>query len=82
MLNLTPKAQTESPHISPKKKSTAKASYDKYLLTGFAMIIALITGCFLWAAMAPIQGGVIAPGTVVGEGKPNTLQHVHGSIVG
>ena len=82
MLNLTPKAQAESPHISPKKKSTAKASYDKYLLTGFAMIIALITGFFLWAAMAPIQGAVIAPGTVVVEGKPKTLQHLDGGIVG
>ena len=54
---------------------------SNYLVTGFILIFALFGGFFLWAALAPIQGAVIAPGTVVVEGKPKTLQHLDGGIV-
>lgn len=71
--NVRPSSQTDKQD---------KPAYDKYLLTGFALIFALVTGFVLWAALAPIQGAVIAPGTVVVEGKPKTLQHLDGGIVG
>lgn len=71
--NVRPSSQTDK---------QGKPAYDKYLLTGFALIFALVTGFVLWAALAPIQGAVIAPGTVVVEGKPKTLQHLDGGIVG
>lgn len=29
-----------------------------------------------------IQGAIIAPGTVVVEGKPKVLQHLEGGVVG
>jgi len=58
-----------------------KAAYDGYLLTGFFLIFALIAGFSVWAIFAPIQGAVIAPGTVVVEGKPKTIQHLDGGIV-
>lgn len=66
----------------PTKTKQSKAAYDKYLMAGFMLIFALIGGFVLWAALAPIQGAVIAPGTVVVEGKPKTLQHLDGGIVG
>lgn len=64
------------------KPSNTKAAYDPYLLTGFGLIIALIFGFAAWSFFAPLQGAVIAPGTVVVEGKPKTLQHLDGGIVG
>ena len=70
-----------SPH-TPAKPKPVKAGYDKYLLSGFFLIFALVAGFVAWAAFAPIQGAVIAPGTVVVEGKPKTLQHLDGGIVG
>ena len=62
----------------PTKTKQSKAAYDKYLMAGFMLIFALIGGFVLCAALAPIQGAVIAPGTVVVEGKPKTLQHLDG----
>ena len=70
-----------SPH-APAKPKPVKAGYDRYLLSGFFLIFALVAGFIAWAVFAPIQGAVIAPGTVVVEGKPKTLQHLDGGIVG
>lgn len=46
------------------------------------MIFALVAGFGSWSILAPIQGAVIAPGSVIVEGKPKTLQHLAGGIVG
>ena len=81
MLQKTPNA-LQSVTSRPSKKKTNKAAYDNYLLTGFILIFALVGGFALWAGLAPIQGAVIAPGSVVVEGKPKTLQHLDGGIVG
>jgi HlyD family secretion protein len=59
-----------------------KNAYDVYLWVGYALIVLLVGGFALWSFFAPIQGAVIAPGTVVVEGKPRTLQHLDGGIVG
>ena len=67
------------PSLAAKPK---KAAYDNYILIGFGLIAAMIAGFFLWSILAPIQGAVLAPGTVVVEGKPKTLQHLDGGIVG
>jgi len=79
MENVTPNIMMPAKVAEPKPK---KQAYDAYLLTGFGLIAALIAGFFMWSAFAPIQGAVIAPGTVVVEGKPKTLQHLDGGIVG
>lgn len=58
------------------------SSYENYLKTGFFLIFTLISGLLAWSFLAPIQGAVIAPGSVIVEGKPKTLQHLAGGIVG
>lgn len=45
------------------------------------------TACFLggtvaWGMMAPLEGAVIAPGTVVVENNINRVQHPNGGVVG
>jgi len=82
MLQIDPET-LQNPTEPPESKQTrVMASYDNYLLTGFLLIFALIASFALWTGLAPIQGAVIAPGTVVVEGKPKTLQHLDGGIVG
>lgn len=58
-----------------------KEPYDRYLMIGYLAIIALVGITIAWSFMN-IKGAVIAAGTVVVEGKPKTLQHLDGGIVG
>ena len=55
--------------------------YDGYLKVGFFLIFSLVAGFMAWSFLAPIQGAIVAPGSVVVEGKPKTLQHLAGGIV-
>lgn len=71
---LTQALDTKQPSKSP--------AFDIYLRIGFLIIFTLIAGFTAWSFLAPIQGAVIAPGSVVVEGKPKTLQHLTGGIVG
>ena len=64
---------------APEKKN--KEPYDRYLLIGYLSIAALVLMTIIWS-LAPIKGAVIASGVVVVEGKPKTLQHLDGGIVG
>lgn len=50
-------------------------------ITGFA-IIAVFTGTFyVWAASAPLEGAVIAPGIVSVDTNVRTVQHLEGGII-
>jgi len=75
--NLTPAgaAQDQTP-VKPKGRT-----YDRYMRIGtfgvFAMIVMLLLAMF-----APIQGAVLAPGTIVVQGKSKVVQHLDGGIVG
>lgn len=60
----------------------AKEAYDKFLVMGFIAIALLIGIGLIWGSLAKVKGAVIAPGVVVVEGKPKTLQHLDGGIVG
>ncbi len=82
MLQISPDALQAAQNPAPEDTKKPRAAYDTYLLVGFFLIFAMIASFALWSALAPIQGAVIAPGTVVVEGKPKTLQHLDGGIVG
>lgn len=56
-------------------------TYDAYLCIGLAGIIAMVV-MLLLAMFAPIQGAVLAPGTIVVQGKSKVVQHLDGGIVG
>ena len=60
----------------------AKEPYDRFLRMGFIGIFLLLGIGLVWGSLAKIKGAVIAPGVVVVEGKPKTLQHLDGGIVG
>lgn len=57
-------------------------SYRSYLYWGFGSIAALLIGFFGWSLIAKINGAVMATGLVEVQGKPKTIQHLDGGIVG
>jgi HlyD family secretion protein len=63
-------------------QESKKEPYDRFLMMGFIAIALLIGIGLIWGSFAKIKGAVIAPGVVVVEGKPKTLQHLDGGIVG
>lgn len=57
-------------------------NFRKVALTGYALIF-LIFGVFGgWAAIARIDGAIIAPGTVSVQSKRQVVQHLEGGIIG
>jgi HlyD family secretion protein len=54
----------------------------RYLIAaGAALVGVFILGFGAWAALAPLETAVIAPGTVVSESSRKTIQHLEGGII-
>ncbi|GAB1392027.1 alkaline protease secretion protein AprE [Rhodocyclaceae bacterium] len=67
--------QSSIPHL-PLPNDTAWS-----IRVGIAILVFGFGGFMLWAALAPLDEGVPAPGTIVVEGKRKTLQLLSGGIV-
>ena len=65
-----------------KPPTSDPSSFVGYLRFGIATVVLLILGVGGWSAWASIGGAVIASGIVAVEGKPKTIQHIDGGIVG
>jgi HlyD family secretion protein len=76
--NLAPQmAPASSPAPAPKNMG-----YSRYLVQGFIGLFLLVIVIAGWVGSMKIQGAVIASGSIVVEGKPKTLQHLDGGIIG
>ena len=53
----------------------------KVVLIGAAIILAAFVGLGTWAALAPLDSAVVAPGTVVVESNRKVVQHPEGGVV-
>jgi len=51
------------------------------VLGGLLVLLASVAGFGIWAATAPIDGAVIAPGTFVATGQNKIIQHLEGGII-
>ncbi len=71
----------EPPAAGLKKEKPANTDYKRYLWQGFAALFLLVVCLGGWS-FAKIKGAVIASGVIVVDGKPKTLQHLDGGIVG
>lgn len=56
-------------------------SLQKPIVAGGLVILLGFAGFLLWAALVPLEGGVIASGRLVGETERQTVQHLDGGIV-
>ncbi len=50
-------------------------------IVGLAIVAAWICGFALWAAMAPLDGAVVASGSFVATGQNKQVQHLEGGII-
>lgn len=71
--------QTESP--AQDAVELPKSNPQPVVRLGLAVILLGFVGFLLWAALAPLDAGVTASGTVVVESKRKTIQHLTGGIV-
>jgi HlyD family type I secretion membrane fusion protein len=57
------------------------SDYTNYIIAGFTVIALAFGGLGSWAALAPLDSAVVAPGVLVVESKRKTIQHLEGGIV-
>jgi membrane fusion protein, type I secretion system len=70
-----------SPIPEPHDPETAFMQARKIVGTGRFVIIVFVVGFFGWAAIAPLDSAVQAPGVIVVETHRKTIQHLEGGIV-
>lgn len=54
---------------------------NKYVYTGYLIVIFLFLSIFIWSAYAPISSAAIATGVVGKDGHRKTVQHLEGGII-
>ena len=67
--------------ISPSVRVRPSVRPGPYIAAGLLVVLAMFGGLGTWAALAPLSGAVIAPGTVTVDTKRKTVQHLEGGIV-
>ncbi|HWD29001.1 MAG TPA: HlyD family type I secretion periplasmic adaptor subunit [Rhizomicrobium sp.] len=70
-----------SPIPEPDDPATGFMQARKIVGTGRLVILVFVVGFFGWAAIAPLDSAVQAPGVVVVETHRKTIQHLEGGIV-
>jgi epimerase transport system membrane fusion protein len=66
---------------APEARPSLPLSGRKYTIFGLTILVGSLLGFGIWAAFAPLDGAVVAPGQVVVESNRKTVQHLHGGIV-
>lgn len=61
----------------------ANAKFDpmRYARRGMVVVLLLVGGFGSWAALAPLDSGVIAGGTVIVDGRRRLVQHREGGVI-
>ena len=70
-----------SPAAEPDDPDTAFLSTRRIVGTGRLVILVFVVGFFGWAALAPLDSAIQAPGVIVVETHRKTIQHLEGGIV-
>ena len=60
---------------------TPYQSIQRYLTVGFAIVAFLVFGIGGWAATIPLEGAVVAQGSLVVDSNVKKVQHLSGGIV-
>jgi HlyD family type I secretion membrane fusion protein len=77
-MNLQPE---HSSSTAPQGEGVLKSNPLPVMRLGLIVILLGFLGFMAWAALAPLDAGVTAAGTVVVESKRKTIQHLNGGIV-
>ena len=74
------RAVAETPR-KPKPSTTKSPNARNIFIVGFGALFALIPILLIALSFFEIDGAVVAPGTLIIEGKPKVVQHLDGGIV-
>ncbi|MGL4440419.1 MAG: HlyD family type I secretion periplasmic adaptor subunit [Bosea sp. (in: a-proteobacteria)] len=66
---------------SVKAIDNANADWRQPLRHGLVVTVLFVVGFVGWAANAPVDSAIVAPGTVAAEGSRQTIQHLEGGII-
>ncbi len=61
--------------------ATPLARCRRLVFAGGALVGVFVLGFGVWAALAPLESAVVAPGTVVSDSHRKTVQHLEGGII-
>jgi HlyD family type I secretion membrane fusion protein len=70
-----------SPAEEPADPELAFMSTRRIVGTGRLVILVFVVGFLGWAALAPLDSAIMAPGVIVVESHRKTIQHLEGGIV-
>jgi HlyD family secretion protein len=54
---------------------------DRVIARGLTIVTLFVAGILVWAAFAPLESALLAPGVVIVESHRKTIQHLEGGIV-
>src|SRR5215475_13689502 len=60
---------------------TPYGSIQRYLTVAFGIIAFLVFGIGGWASTIPLEGAVVAPGSIVVDSNVKKIQHLSGGII-
>lgn len=84
-LRLAAKASESAGDDEPASEANAspalRTSARPHILAGLAIVTVMFGGFGTWAALAPLDSAVVAPGTVAVYSNRKTVQHLEGGIV-
>ncbi|MGI9506650.1 MAG: HlyD family type I secretion periplasmic adaptor subunit [Geminicoccaceae bacterium] len=68
---------------TPPEEEAFTAQFDpqRYVRRGITVIVVLFGGFGSWAAIAPLDSGVVAPGAVIVDGRRRVVQHPEGGVI-
>jgi HlyD family type I secretion membrane fusion protein len=69
------------PQTSPAEKRPPNHEYRRVAAIGLAIILVTFGILGLWAALAPLNSAVVAPGVLAVESNRQTVQHLEGGII-
>ncbi len=75
-------ADTPDNPLIPAADTDEAQSLRRLIRAGLGGILVLVLAVSVWAALAPVSGAVIAPGTVKVDMNRKTVQHQEGGIIG
>ncbi len=75
------KVASSSASSSAAGSGSVQTSYQQRIRAGVAVILVTFVGLGGWAALAPLDGAVIAPGQVMVDSENRVVQHFEGGIV-
>ena len=82
-----PATASKEAHVPSREMLPGEKAFDvrydpqRYARRGTIIILVLFGGFGSWAAFAPLDSGVVAPGAVIVDGRRRVVQHPEGGVI-